>query len=259
MRKRSRRAVLAILAALLVSLAAMGSGALALIAVPIGALQFEADAGFAPKSLHKLRFTPGALRLSTRISTVDGSHPSPLKELIWEFDRNARFDVSGIPVCRPPIEQPPRPTLEEECEGAILGRGKAHMEILFEESTAIEQTSPLIVYNGGMRDGVHTLFAHAAITKPVPSGIDMEIRLVPVHSGRFRTAMVLTVPKIAGGSGSVAELSVRLGKQVVRHGGVTSFTSLRCTDDRIVTRARATFSDGTLLQVAPIQRPCAAR
>jgi hypothetical protein len=256
-RKTFGRAVLAIAIALLVCLAAFGSGATAIDIGPPGNLQFEAEAGFAPKALHKLRFTPGALRLSNQISTVDGSHVPALKELVWEFDRNARLDVSGVPVCHRPRIAGPRP--EESCGDSIVGQGRMNMEILFEESRQIKVTSPLMLYNSGSPNGVQTLFARAYITKPVASAIFLSIRLEPIHSGRFRTAMVITVPKIAGGAGSVTSLSMRLAREVRAQDQTASFVSLRCLDDRLAMRTKATFSDGTLLQVTPIQRPCAAR
>jgi hypothetical protein len=136
--------------------------------------------------------------------------------------------------------------------------GGFEADILFEESAEIHVGSPLIVYSGGIPGGVPTLFARAYITKPVASAVVLQIRLKPIASGRFRTAMLLSVPKIAGGAGSVTQLSMRLAREVGEHDPTASFASLRCLDGRIATRARATFSDGTLLQAPPIQRPCSA-
>lgn len=259
MRKMCGRAVLAMLIALPTLLVAAGSSAPAITLEP-GNLQVAVNAGFAPKALHKFGFTPGALRLSTQIAALDGSHPPALKELVWEFDRNVRLDVSGVPVChRPGRGVPPGPRPEERCGDAIVGRGRMQAEILFEESHSIQVTSPLMLYNSGSLNGVQTLFGRAYITKPVASAVVFSIRLKPIHSGRFRTAMVLSVPKIGGGAGSVTNLSMRLGREVREHDRTASFVSLRCLDGRIATRATAAFSDGTLLQATPIQRPCAAR
>jgi hypothetical protein len=252
---RIGRVVLSMVVGPLALLMAGGSGSQAITFEPSN-LQLEGGVEFAPRSLHRLRFTPGALRLSNGISTLDGSHAPALKELIWEFDRNVRLDLSGIPVCRRPRLAGPRP--EESCGDTIVGRGRMEVEILFEESHSIRDVSRLILYNSGEREGVPTLFARAYITKPVASSIILPIRLEPIHSGRFRTAMVATVPKIAGGAGSITGLGMRLSRNVVDHGDLAGFVSLRCVDRRIVARTKLTFSDGTRLE-GSIPRPCVAR
>ncbi len=263
MRTRRGRAVLVAGVALLALLLTLGSGALAIMLEP-GNLRATFDASFAPKALHKFGFTPGALRLSTQFETLDGSHPPALKELVWETDRNVKLDVRGLPVC----PYPPKirtwtyflPSNESEmCPDAIVGRGRAEIKILFEESSEISADSAMTVYNAGLRNGKPTLFARVHITKPVAASVLFEIKLKPIHSGRFRTAMAFSIPKSAGGAGSVANLSMRLSKQVRAPHRTASFVSLRCSDGRIATRATATFGDGTRLQAAPIQRACVAR
>lgn len=255
-RIRSGRVALALVVVLFGGFVLLGRGAAA-ETVEVGNLAATVEAGFAPGLLDKARVTPGALSLSAQFATLDRSHLPALKELVWEFDRNTRLGVSGLPGCHPRPGSNPQ-DIEKECEPAIVGRGRARFQILFEESQDTYAESRLVVYNEGMPEGVPTLFAHAYITKPVPSAVNLKIRLEPVHSEGFRTAMVVTVPKIAGGSGSVTELSMRLKRRVVHHGDVDSFVSLRCLDGRIGTRAAATFSDGTRLQDGAV-RPCTAR
>jgi hypothetical protein len=260
MRLRPGRAVLAITLGALALVVAARGGAMAEIEVGPGNLELTMEANFSPRLLDKFRFESGEMRFSSHIETVDGGHPPALRELVWELDRNVRLDGSRLPKCRtyPGIHGIPSPAAKERCEEAMIGRGRLETEILFEESKAIRANSPLIVYNGGVRDGVPTLRAVAYITKPVPSAIVLSVMLKPINDGRYRTAMAISVPKIAGGNGSVTNLSLHLRRRALDRGRPVSFVSLRCVDRRIQAHATETFSDGTTI-IGTSLRPCSVR
>jgi hypothetical protein len=243
-------------------LLAPGSGSSAAVVEQSGNVEARFAAGLAPKALRRFGLTPGALRLSSRFATLDGSHLPALRELVWETDGEVRFDARGLPVCRPRLPTadlaPGFEGEEKMCANAIVGRGRAELGILFEESTELQVDSPLVVYNGGVRGEVTRMLARAYITKPVASAVVLEIRLEPIDSGRFRTAMAISVPKVAGGAGSVTQLSMRLKRTTVDPGRTASFVSVRCLDGVFAARASATFSDGTAVG-APVRHRCAAR
>lgn len=131
------------------------------------------------------------------------------------------------------------------------------VEVLLEESL-IYADSRLTIYNSTQKNGVRTLFARAHITKPVASSIILQIRLNPIQSGRFRTAMVVSVPKIAGGDGSITNLSMRLHRTTRDHDRIANLVSLRCLDGRMEVHTTATLRDGTRLR-GGVLRPCTAR
>lgn len=258
-RTKSAVAVAGTLLAAAVFLAVAGGSAPAITIEP-ETLQAGSDVDFAPKALHKVRFTPGRLWFGTRYDTLDGSRPPALKELLLEMDRNTKFDVSGLPACsiRPGQPQPPRRIAEKECEEATLGRGRIQGEILFEESSGIDINSPLTIYKGRMQKGIPTFFGRADIDTPLPTAVFLPIRIEPIHSGLFRTAIIISIPEIAGGRGSIGGLSMRLGKRFLDHGRHASFISLRCFDGRLAVRASMRFRDGKLLR-GKVERPCTVR
>ena len=51
-----------------------------------------------------------------------------------------------------------------------------------------------------------TFYIHAYITVPTPAAIVTTVKIKKIHKGRFGTESVASIPKIAGGAGSVTSL-----------------------------------------------------
>ena len=63
--------------------------------------------------------------------------------------------------------------------------------------------SKLLVFNGGFNGGTTTLYIHAYLSAPITGAIVTTVKIKKVHNGRYGLKTVATIPKIAGGSGSV--------------------------------------------------------
>jgi len=218
------------------------------VKVRAGNLELTFNGGFTPKALSKTKFTPITLNVSGDIKTVDGTHPPALQEFILETDKNGAVEVKGVPVCKSgQLQSQDTKHAEGICGSAIIGSGTTSVEIAFPEQNPIPVTSKLLVFNGGFKGGTTTLFIHAYITVPTPAAIVTTVKIKKIHNGRYGLKSVATIPKIAGGSGSVKSFSLKVDKKGV--------LLAKCTDGKIYAKGDAKFSDGTSAK-AEVIRTC---
>jgi hypothetical protein len=220
------------------------------IVIVQGNIETIFNGGFSPKTLSKTKPTPISFFISGKIRTLNGEHPPALKEFVLEGDKRASISVKGIPVCPPgKLQSTDTAHARKACGPALIGTGKAKAGIKFPDQDEIFADSELLVFNGGFKGGVTTLFIHAYITVPTPAAIVTVVKIKKIHKGRYGLESIATIPKIAGGSGSVLEFSLKLNK------GILSAT---CPDGHLNARGTAVFSDGTRTNGAVV-RPCTGR
>jgi hypothetical protein len=202
------------------------------------------DGGFAPTVISKTKPTPIAFSISGDFQRSDGTHPPALTELIVEADKNLAVNVRGYPKCihGGAIQVYPPPN----CHPAIIGRGMVHIEIAFPEQVPIQLQSHAVVFNGGKAAGVTTFFIRADIRVPTPAAIFIPVKIEKIHKGRFGIEAVASIPKIAGGSGSVTAINFKIDRKFTYKGRRVSVLTLKCPDGKILTRARGIFADGTV-------------
>jgi len=213
-----------------------------------GNLKFTFNGGFTPSKLPKKKLAPIMLQASGKIETKDGSFPPALKEVIVETDKNGAIDTKGVPACTSgKLQSTDTKAAEKACKSAIIGTGTTKVGIKFPEQNEIPVSSKLLVFNGGTSGGKTTLFIHAYITVPTPAAIVTTVKIKKIHKGRFGLLSVASVPKIAGGNGSVRQFSLNIGKQK------TLFA--KCPDGKLQAHATSKFADGTTVS-AGIVRTC---
>jgi hypothetical protein len=231
-----------------VSVAGIATGANKPVTVEAGNLVFTFNGGFSPSKLPKKKLAPISLSASGKIKTKDGTHPPALKQAIVETDKNGAVNVKGVPVCRSgQLQSRDTSAAEKVCKKAIIGKGTTNVEIQFPEQKPIQVSSKLLVFNGGKSGGTTTFFIHAYITVPTPAAIVTTVKITKVKNGRYGLKSVATVPKIAGGSGSVTSFSLAITKRGV--------LLAKCPDGKLQAHATAAFSDGTKAS-ATIIRTC---
>jgi hypothetical protein len=208
------------------------------------------NGGFSPKTLSKKKLTPISFWISGELKTLNGEHISPMKEFLLEGDKNASLSVKGIPVCKSGMLQSrPSDVARKVCKPSLIGTGKAKAEIKFDEQDPIPVTSDLLAFSGGVRGGVTTIYLHAYITVPTPAAIITVVKVKRIKKGRYGLQSVATIPKIAGGAGSVTFFKLNLKKGIL---------SAKCPDGHLNARGSATFADGTKLSGAVV-RPCTGK
>ncbi|MGH2976703.1 MAG: hypothetical protein ACRDLL_17840 [Solirubrobacterales bacterium] len=227
--------------------------------VVVGNLEFSAGGGFSPKTLSKTTLTPIAFTAEGKISTLNGEHPPALKEVLVEADKNTAVDVKGFPVCRSgQLQSQDTAHAEAICKSAIIGKGETGVEIAFAESKVVPVKSKLLVFNGGVKGATTTFFIHAYITVPVPAAIVTTVKIKKIHHGRYGMLAVATIPKIAGGSGSVKSFSLKIDKKFTYKGKKVSVLSAKCPDGKLQAHATAIFADGTSAS-AEVIRTCTGK
>jgi hypothetical protein len=215
-----------------------------------GNLETIFNGGFSPKTISKTKPTPISFNISGKIRTLDGEHPPALKEFLLEGDKHATISVKGIPTCKQgKLQSVDTAHARKACGPALIGSGKATAGIKFPDQPEIFAHSEILVVNGGFKGGVTTLYIHAYITVPTPAAIVTVVKIKKVHKGRYGLESIATIPKIAGGAGSVIDFSLKLNK------GILSAT---CPDGHLNARGTAVFSDGTRTK-GTVVRPCTGK
>jgi hypothetical protein len=208
--------------------------------------------------LSRSALTPIRASVEGQVRSLDGPLPA-LRELTFEADRNLAFDARGLPRCpalhllHEDIE-----TAASRCPGAILGRGEARVGFHFPEDSGISATTPLVIYNGGEKDGVRTLYVHAFITIPTPAAFVSTVKVSKVAGDRYGLKAVAAIPKIAGGHGAIESFKLTLGRRFIRGGEKVSVLSARCRGGRIQFRGTGVSSDEKRAQVTMLDH-CAVR
>jgi hypothetical protein len=226
------------------------------VKVRAGNLDLTFNGGFSPKALSKTKFTPISLDVSGKIATVDGTHPPALKEFILETDKNGSVQVKGYPACTSgKLQSRDSKSAKAVCGNAILGEGTTDIQIQFPEQAPIPVKSPLLLINGGEKGGVLTFFVHAYITVPTPAAVVTTVKITKIKNGRYGIKSVASVPKIAGGSGSVLSFDLHVDKKYTYKGKKVSVLTAKCPDGKLQAKGQAKFSDGTVAN-AEVIRTC---
>jgi hypothetical protein len=221
------------------------------VKVRTGNLELTFNGGFTPKVLSKTKLTPISLTVEGDIATVDGTHPPALKEFNVETDKNGAINVKGLPVCTAAkLQSQDTKHAEAICKSAIIGSGKANIEVAFPEQAPIPANTKIIAFNGGFKGGVTTLYIHAYLTVPTPAAVVTTVKIKKIHHGRYGLLAVSSIPKIAGGSGSVTHFDLKINKKGV--------LSAKCPDGKLQAHGTAVFSDGTRAS-AEIVRACTGK
>jgi hypothetical protein len=237
----------ALAALIAVSVAGIATGAKP-VTVEAGNLIFTFDGEFSPSKLPKNKLAPISLTASGKIATKDGTHPPALKEAIVETDKNGTIDVKGLPTCKAgELQSRDTKAAEKACNKAKIGQGQTTVEVQFPEQNPINVNSKLLVINGGFSGGTTTLYIHAYFSAPVTGAIVTTLKIKKVNKGRYGLLTKATIPKIAGGSGSVKSFNLAITKRGV--------LSAKCADGKLQANATAIFADGTKAS-APIVRTC---
>jgi hypothetical protein len=261
--KERRHARLTLLLVLGVVSAALVAGIANAETVKVGEIEFQADGGFSPKTLSKTQLTPIAFNAEGSIRSLNPDpakqHPPALKEVLVEADKNTAVQTKGYPACRSgQLQSQDTAHAEAICESALIGSGTTDIEIAFPESKKVPVSSKLLVFNGGEAGGVTTFFIHAYITVPVPAAVVTTVKIKKIHKGRYGMLAVATIPKIAGGSGSVTAFSLKIDKKFTYKGKKVSVLSAKCPDGKLQAHATAIFADGTKAATEFI-RPCTGK
>jgi hypothetical protein len=188
--------------------------------------------------------------------TVDGSHLPAAREVVIDVDKNIHINAKGLPACKDgQLEARDTKAARRICGGSIVGTGSGLVEIAFPEQKPIMVSSPLTLFNGGVKGGETTVFVHAFITVPVPAAIVTTVKMTPIHRGPYGTHMVARIPVIAGGAGSVTKFNLSVHRKFTYKNREESFLTASCPTGHYLTKGRVLFDDNALIKITHIL-PC---
>ncbi|HXR29674.1 MAG TPA: hypothetical protein VN752_00865 [Solirubrobacterales bacterium] len=212
--------------------------------VQVGDLKLTLNGGFTPKKLSKTKPTPITLNISGKIDSISGKHPPALKEVVVETDKNGSINVKGLPKCTSgKLQAQDTKNAEKICPKAIIGDGKTDVEVEFPEQAPFIAKSKLLAFNGGFSGGKTTILIHAYLSSPVSAAVVTTVKISKVKNGRFGTKSIATIPKIAGGYGSVKSFELTLDRGYKN----TPYLFAKCPDGHLNAKATSVFTDGTRL------------
>jgi hypothetical protein len=234
----------------LISILALGAAVAVVVAgfavaakptiIKAGNLILTLNGDFKPKTLPKNKLAPIKLNISGKIATADGTHPPAMKEAIVETDKNGAIEAKGVPVCTSgKLQAQTSANAKKACSKAIVGTGQTVAEVEFPEQKPIDVNSQLLAFNGGVKGGKTTIFIHAYFTAPISGAIVTTVKIQKVHHGRYGLKSVATIPKIAGGSGSVQSFNLNFTRP--------GYLLAKCPDGHLNAKATSIFDDGSRL------------
>jgi hypothetical protein len=215
----------------------------------------DGTSGVKPKGLSKTKYTPIAFTAAGSVRNIDGSQPPALKEVLLDT-KNAAVNVKGYPACSSgKLQSRDTKSVEAVCKSAIIGKGITTVSVKFPEQAPIPAKSPLLVFNGGTSGGTTTFYIHAYLTQPITAAIVTTVKIKKAGNG-LKT--VTSVPKIAGGSGSVTNFSLKIDKKFTYKGKKVSVLSAKCVGGKITADVTAKFYDNTSVS-ADVLRTCTSK
>lgn len=182
---------------------------------------------------------PVSLRLTDSIWTDDDSHPPAATQLRFELDKSFRFDLSDVARCSGGIHYDIR-TEVSRCAKVKFASGKIKVRVAFpEQGTPIVVAGDAIAYKANSGK----VFIRAYLPAPITGEIFIPVAVGRSAAGPYGVQLTATVPKLAGGYGSLVYLGLRFRKGLF---------SVACADERLQSRVTNSLADGTKLSVARI-------
>jgi hypothetical protein len=253
-----RFVTLAVLLALLGALAAVARAD----TIQSGDVRVTFDANFSPKALPRERPAPITVDFEGRISTTDGTHPPALRQLRVELNSAGQIETRGLPRCPTGSLQATSSELAlRRCRDALVGRGTFVAQLPVERELLVGGQA--LVFNGtvGGRPG---MLIHIYVSDPIQLTLVIPIQ-IDRHEGKFGTVLTTSVPNLAGGSASIVQLRLKIGRRFTVDGERRSYLSAACAAPEgfpgaVFTFARSSFSfsDGRTMH-SILSRSCQVR
>jgi hypothetical protein len=218
--------------------------------VRLGNLFLVDDGGITPSTLPRRGSAPIEAHLEAEIGTVDGTHPPALRHIDLDIDRKIAIDATGLPTCTlGRLEATSTTSAKRVCADAIVGFGSASVEVAFPEQNPFSSTGPVVLFNGGVRGKSTLLLLHAYVDVPAPTAIVVPVTVKRIRKGQFGLEILATIPRIAGGAGSVTAFRLDVGRRFTVAGRRRSLLTAGCPHGHYRTAGQAEFADATVLSV----------
>lgn len=208
---------------------------------------FTFSSSISPRFLSRTKPEPVKLGLDSHFFATDPSeiYPPALSQVKLLLDRHLELSTRGLPVCAVGLQAYPSVPVPERCKAAQVGEGKAEVTIAYPENIPLPLDLRVHLYNGGTRRGVTKLWLYFPITVPSPGEILAPIEIRKANQGTYGTEVLMSMPKIADGSGFFTQLWLNINREYGFRGERRSVASFRCANGKFQYSAKASFLDDT--------------
>jgi len=216
---------------------------------------FMLDGSFKPKKLPKKEFAPIQLELSGGITTGDGTTPPVTDVVTLDFDKNGTLTTKGIKTCNPKkLQNTTTKQAKRKCKKAIVGQGKTKAIVDFEDQEPFDAIGPLVIFNGTKKGGKPTIVFHVLANVPLPTTFVVQSKVVKSPKKGFGKRVVIKVPPIAGGNGTMVSFNAKINKKPATG---KKYLLAKCANGRFIADAHVELRDGHEFDVSLV-RPCRA-
>jgi hypothetical protein len=215
-----------------------------------GNLFLRDNGGISPTKLPRNKQAPITASINGKIGTVDGSHPPALQSVIADFDKTIHVNAKGLTGCREgKLVAQSTARAKRACPDSIVGSGTGEVEVAFPEQAPFTAKGPIVLFNGGVHGRTTLLYIHTYVAVPAPTAVIATVKITPIHRGHFGLHTVSTIPRIAGGYGSVTKFNIKIGRSFTYRGRKRSYLTASCPTGHYFTEGQVRFSDGTSLKI----------
>jgi hypothetical protein len=218
--------------------------------VRVGSLMLRDNGGISPTKLPRHEQAPIAANINGLIKTTDGTHPPAISSVIADFDKNIQVNAKGLPVCtEAQLVARSSKDAKRACSDAIVGTGTAEVEVAFPEQAPFGATGPILLFNGGVHAGTTILYIHTYVNVPAPTAVVATVKITHIHRGHFGLHTVSTIPRIAGGAGSVTKFKLTIQRSFEYKGKKQSYLTASCPTGHYYTEGKVQFTGGPTLEI----------
>jgi hypothetical protein len=208
------------------------------------------DSLITPKKLSKKKFTPATLKVTTLTTSTTAANgvPSPAVHATIDFDKNAKLYTKGLPTCNPAkLQNQSTEEAERFCGKAKIGGGQAIAFLpVGEKVYTVEQT--VTAFNGVPIGGKPAVILHTYGTTPIQTSLVLVGPVTNYNKEGYGPRLDLEIPLLAGGTGALKEVQVKINRKWRFKGEKRSFISAKCPNSKkLKTRGKFTYRDGQSL------------
>jgi hypothetical protein len=129
------------------------------------------------------------------------------------------------------------------CKEAIVGHGKAEIEVRIPEQPSFRAEGPMLIYNGAPNAGRPELIYILSVHTPAPTTV-FASGVISKTRGRFGSETVVEIPAIHGGEDLLTGFRATIGKTWLYRGRKVNLLSARCPKGRLLAHDESDFIGG---------------
>lgn len=193
-----------------------------------GDVLIKVDANFSPHALPRQRLVPVDVSVDGAIGTTDGSRPPVLERLRISLNRHGTLSTRGLATCRESLLQATSSrTAMERCGPALVGTGSFGAGVFSTGVAPVPVRGRILAFNG-IRGGQRLILLHLYGTLPVTATFVLALAISHPSQGQFGTVLSGRIPKLAGGTGSITSIRLKIGRRYAYRGQQRGYLSASC-------------------------------